>query len=91
VNVLSWEADVTDPGGGRRCTNCGERKPDSEFYSGVRECKVCRRDRSRRNRAVQARKLAAFKRFVDALVTLAGKTSEAPAGRGAGTTTKAVA
>jgi hypothetical protein len=86
-----WEADVTEPGSGRRCTNCDKRKPDSEFYSGVRECKACKRDRSRRDRAVQARKLAAFERFVDALITLAGKTSEAPAGRRTRTTAKAVA
>jgi hypothetical protein len=82
---------VADTGSGRRCTKCGKWKPDSEFYSGARECKACKRARSRRNRAVQARKLAAFERFADALVTLAGKTREAPAGRRADTTTKAVA
>jgi hypothetical protein len=91
VNVLPREGDVTEPGGGRRCTTCGKQKPDGEFYSGVRECKVCKRDRSRRNRAVQARKLAAFERFIDALVILASKTNEAPAGRGNDTRKKAVA
>jgi hypothetical protein len=35
--------------------------------------------------------LAAFERFVDALITLTDKTSEAPAGRRTDTTTKAVA
>jgi hypothetical protein len=91
VNVLSREGDVSEPGGDRRCTTCDKQKPDSEFYSGGRECKVCKRDRSRRNRAVQARKLAAFERFVDALASLASKANEAPAGRENDTRKKAVA
>jgi hypothetical protein len=82
---------VTEHGGGRRCITCDKRKPDGEFYSGGRECKVCKRERSRRNRAVQARKLAAFERFVDALASLASKADEAPAGRGNETSKKAVA
>jgi hypothetical protein len=91
VNVLSREGDVTESGGSRRCSTCDKQKPDSEFYSGGRECKACKRDRSRRNRAEQARKLAAFERFVDALATLASKANEAPDGRGNDTRNKAVA
>lgn len=82
---------MTEPGSDRRCTTCDKQKPDSEFYSGGRECKACKRERSRRNRAVQARKLAAFERFADALATLASKADEAPAGRGNDTGKKAVA
>jgi hypothetical protein len=82
---------VTEPDG-RRCPTCGARKPVGEFYVGCSECKVCKRGRSRANRAAQARKIAAFERFVDALIILADKTGEPPAERGdarAGTATPA--
>jgi hypothetical protein len=73
---------VTDPEK-RRCPTCRGSKPVGEFYVGCSECKDCKRTRSRTNRAVQARKIAAFERFVDALITLADKTAEPPAERGA--------
>jgi hypothetical protein len=69
------EASVADQ---RRCPTCSVSKSGSEFYAGVGECKTCKRDRSRRNRAVQARKIAAFERFVDALIVLADKSGEPP-------------
>lgn len=72
---------MTEPQGKTRCTSCGQFKAAADFYSGVRECKSCKRDRSRRNRADQARKIAAFERFVDILVVLADKTLEAPQDR----------
>ena len=40
------------------------------------ECKDCKRRRSQHNRALQARKLAAFEQFVDALVDLAERAPE---------------
>ena len=60
----------------RRCPSCRASKPAGEFYAGCTECKACKRDRSRSNRAVQARKIAAFERFVDALIVLADKSGE---------------
>jgi hypothetical protein len=72
---------VTEPGE-RRCPTCRARKPAGEFYVGCSECKSCKRGRSRANRAAQARKIAAFERFVDALIILADKTGEPPAERG---------
>ena len=69
---------MAEPEGKHRCTTCGQHKPASDFYSGVRECKTCKRDRSRRHRADQARKLAAFERFVDVLVVLADRTTSVP-------------
>lgn len=72
---------MAEPEGGQQCSTCRQRKAASEFYTGVRECKTCKRDRSRRHRADQARKLAAFERFVDALVVLADKTGEPASGR----------
>lgn len=65
---------MAEPDGKQRCTTCKQPKPASDFYAGVRECKACKRDRSRRHRAEQARKLAAFERFVDVLVVLADRT-----------------
>jgi uncharacterized protein (DUF983 family) len=73
---------VAEPEGRQRCSTCSHSKPLSEFYAGVRECKACKRDRSRRHRADQARKLAAFERFIDVLVVLADKTVSAPEPRG---------
>lgn len=55
----------------RPCRTCGQDRPATAFYDGCSECKTCKRERSKRNRALQARKLAAFERFVDVLVVLA--------------------
>lgn len=60
----------------RRCPTCGRSEPAVEFYASGGECKGCKRTRSRNNRAVQARKIAAFERFVDALIVLADKSGE---------------
>jgi hypothetical protein len=63
----------------RPCTTCGRRWDADTFYANCGECKDCKRKRSRNSRAVQARKIAAFERFVDALVNLADRTTEPPA------------
>jgi hypothetical protein len=60
----------------RPCTTCGRPWDADAFYASCGECKDCKRKRSRNNRAVQARKIAAFERFVDALVNLADRTAE---------------
>lgn len=65
--------------GKRPCATCGRPWDADAFYPNCGECKDCKRKRSRNNRAVQARKIVAFERFVDALVNLAGKTTEPPA------------
>lgn len=66
----------SDTGTNRPCLTC--RRPWSEeaFYVNCTECKTCKRDRSRRNRAAQTRKIAAFERFVDVLIVLADRTRE---------------
>ena len=55
------------------CPTCGRPWNAEAFYATCAECKECKRGRSRQNRAVQARKIAAFERFVDVLVDLASK------------------
>jgi hypothetical protein len=72
------ERSEPDTSGRKHCPTCRAFKPGSEFYAGVAECKACKRDRSRRNRTEQARKIAAFERFVDALIIFADKTGEPP-------------
>jgi hypothetical protein len=67
---------VAEADGRQHCPSCGQRKAAAEFYAGCSECKGCKRARSRNNRAVQARKIAAFERFVDALIVLADKSGE---------------
>jgi predicted nucleic acid-binding Zn ribbon protein len=64
---------VTEPAQKRRCPTCGLPLPEDAFYANCGECKDCKRQRSQRNRAEQARKIAAFERFVDVLVDLASK------------------
>ena len=55
------------------CVTCGRPWDAEAFYANCSECKDCKRKRSQRNRADQARKIAAFERFVDVLVDLASK------------------
>ena len=66
------EVSVAEPGC-KPCTTCGRPWDAEAFYANCGECKDCKRSRSQRNRAVQARKIAAFERFVDVLVDLASK------------------
>lgn len=82
---------MTEPGSKRRCPTCGHLLPQDAFYMNCGECKDCKRLRSQRNRAVQARKIAAFERFVDALVTLADRTTEPSAEPRTSVTSEAVA
>lgn len=53
------------------CRTCRQGQPTAAFYDGCSECKTCKRARSKQNRALQARKIAAFERFVDALFLMA--------------------
>jgi hypothetical protein len=76
--VTAGERSESDESGRKHCPTCRVSKSGSQFYAGVAECKSCKRDRSRRNRTVQARKIAAFERFVDALILIAGKAGEPP-------------
>lgn len=63
------------------CRTCSRRWAEDAFYANCSECKACKRDRSRRNRALQARKVAAFERFVDVLVVLSAKADASPKDR----------
>lgn len=85
------EVGVAEPGQKRSCTTCGRPWDSDAFYANCGECKECKRKRSRTNRAVQARKIAAFERFVDVLVDLAGRAAESPADRKPDLTSRAVA
>lgn len=60
----------------RPCPTCGRPWSAAAFYDGCAECKVCKRGRSKRNRMVQARKLAAFERFVDVLINIADRVDD---------------
>jgi hypothetical protein len=60
---------------GRPCPACDRPWSADAFYANCAECKDCKRKRSQRNRADQARKIAAFERFIDALASLAGKVA----------------
>ena len=72
----------------RPCATCSRPWDADAFYANCGECKDCKRKRSRSNRAAQARKIAAFERFVEALVNLAEKTTEPPAERRASLTSE---
>ncbi len=73
---------MAEPEQSRRCPKCHRALPVGAFYATSAECKDCKRDRSQRNRALQARKIAAFERFVDVLITLADGTAEPSGERG---------
>lgn len=64
---------MTEPVQKQPCATCGRPWAADAFYANCGECKDCKRNRSQRNRAEQARKIAAFERFVDVLVDLASK------------------
>jgi hypothetical protein len=81
------EVGVTELEQKRPCATCSRPWDADVFYANCGECKDCKRKRSRNNRAVQARKLAAFERFVDALVHLADRPTE-PVERGASLTSE---
>lgn len=76
--VTAGERSEPPAPGRKDCPTCREPKDASDFYAGCSECKACKRGRSRTNRAVQARKIAAFERFVDALILIADKAGEPP-------------
>ena len=63
------------------CPTCGRPWSGDAFYANCAECKDCKRLRSQRNRALQASKLAAFERLVEAFVSLADRTAEPSAER----------
>lgn len=65
----------------RLCPTCGTSKALGAFYRNCSECKECKRERSRRTRLLQARKLAAFERFVSVLFDLSTRTSDSEARR----------
>jgi hypothetical protein len=60
------------------CPTCGRPWSGDAFYVNCAECKDCKRLRSQRNRALQARKLAAFERLVEAFVSLAARPPDSP-------------
>ena len=72
---------MAEPEQSRRCPKCRRTLPVDAFYAGCTECKECKRSRSQRNRALQARKLAAFERFVDVLIDMADRTVDKAAER----------
>jgi len=76
VNVPSEEAGVAGLGRPRRCQTCRQTKPAAEFYAGCAECKPCKRDRSKRNRDVQAHKLEVVERLIEVLAGIAARTTE---------------
>ena len=76
VPSQSGETPAAQP---RPCRSCKKDQPATAFYDGCSECKTCKRNRSKRNRALQARKIAAFERFVDVLVVLADHAADADA------------
>jgi hypothetical protein len=76
--------DLVGPEGKRFCPTCDRLLAATVFYANCAECKDCKRQRSQRNRALQARKIAAFERFVDALVDLATRAIEPSAQRRTG-------
>jgi hypothetical protein len=78
---IRWYTERSPQGGKvpesqQSCPSCRRRLPAEAFYANCAECKTCKRKRSQNNRALQARKIAAFERFVEALIVLADKTGE---------------
>lgn len=68
---------------GRTCPTCNVSKPQDAYYRNCSECRECKKARSRNARLLQARKLAAFERFVGLLFDLSVRSAGAGAGRAA--------
>lgn len=64
---------------GRPCPTCQRPWSAEDFYGSATECRPCKRERSRQNRLVAARKIALAERFVDVLVNMAA-TNRGPEG-----------
>jgi phosphoglycolate phosphatase-like HAD superfamily hydrolase len=62
---------VSEVATSKPCPTCGQDRPAEDFYTSSRECKPCKRARSRRNRADAARKLALAEKAIDVLADLA--------------------
>lgn len=75
-NVPSQSGETPTAAPMQPCRTCGHNKPATAFYDRCSECRTCKRDRSKRNRAMQARKIAAFERFVDVLFALAERHAD---------------
>jgi hypothetical protein len=58
---------------GAPCSTCGRDWSPKDFYATSTECRPCKRDRSRTNRALAARKIALAERLIDALIDLAAQ------------------
>ena len=59
----------------RRCSDCGEREPDVEFYNSRKDskCKGCKRRRSRDTRRSRSAKVAIANQVVALLANLADR------------------
>ena len=55
------------------CTTCETAGGPDDFYQGTTECKPCKRDRSRQNRELNARKIGLADRFLDLVWQLANE------------------
>lgn len=56
-----------------RCRTCDVDRPADDFYAGSTECASCKRERSRQNRLLAARKLAFADRVLDLLAELVSR------------------
>lgn len=68
VNETSSDTALAD----RTCTTCGHSGPPSDFYKSSPECRKCKRNRSRTNRAVIADKVALADRLLALVERIAG-------------------
>lgn len=64
---------MPDQSTGVRCRTCTRECPVSDFYKSETECIECKKDRSRRNRMLSARKLVLAERLLDLLTVLASQ------------------
>ncbi len=65
----------------RECPTCDTSKPQQAFYRNCSECKDCKKARSKNARLLQARKLAAFERFIGLLFDLSSRAASVEVGR----------
>jgi len=64
---------VTPTPAAKTCPTCGQERSSGEYYANRAECMPCKKERSKQNRLLVARKIAFAERVLDMLADLVNR------------------